>query len=458
MIILAMRIRIAQLERSARTARDAGSPSSDQDGQGDAQHPRGATRSVPAPGTSSRGDQRHPAHPPPVDQNGHRPDALTRRERALELVRRVHARGAARCPSRTVSDDAAARARAAPARRGTSRRRCASVRPRGTTRTRLEAVEAPAQQRERVGVAGGLASARPCTTLITRAPRPARGRAHQHVAGARSCAGLHAVDPRVRGRPGRCGSRPRARGCPTRSVASGVSTIRAKRRFAQQRAGERREVARAGVVARVVEADRVRVAGVRRARARAARSFICSTNASREPAMPSARSPRRRSRSRAAAPRAGRAPSSARPAQVDPRLGRHGVVGRRGEDVAGLRLARATAARSSASSCWRSARSASGRLANITVAVAASTTIAAWRGRDARRRRRGRGASAGAAASSTAASDEHAAARAHSRSLIFWPGDERLRVELGVQLLELLDGDARSSRRSPPSVSPVLTV
>ena len=244
---------------------------------------------------------------------------------------------------------------------------------------------------------------------------------------------------------------------PEASCASGMSTILAKRAALHQHAGEAGQVARRGVVAGLVEPDRVGVARVARARASAARAFISATNASREPETPSARvtaasfalsSSSASSRSCTVM----RSPCT----QVDPRLRGHRVVGGRGEDVARLRLLE----REQRGHQLRGAGDRAlcvGVLGEHHVPSRASTTMAARAPGTERRtlRRGGAGPRPPRRAQRPRASVRRPSSLAQ---LDLLARDQCLRVELGVQLLESLDRRSRSSAAMPPSVSPALTV
>ena len=104
-------------------------------------------------------------------------------------------------------------------------------------------------------------SALPSTAEISSTPSAPAG-ADQDVAGAERVAGLHPVRPGSRGAAACCGCRSAARGRRLRSSGAAGGGDPGEARDLEQPAAQRDQVGGAGVVARLVEADRVGVVGV----------------------------------------------------------------------------------------------------------------------------------------------------------------------------------------------------
>ena len=398
---------------TSRSARSRGRPA-----------PIGAPAAVPAPGTSLGRDQRHAPHRPARPRSTVTvPDPRARGERPVELVR-ARSRGAGRAGRRGRSATTrAARHELGRARRGTRRPPARPARARGRARARAGSGSSPQRSSASVSASRAASLGSPSTTLTTRAPRPAAGRAHEHVAGVRSVWPVFTPSPTGSGRSGRCGSSTtRGRGARLELGRRHVHDPR-EAPVAQQHARERGEVARGRVVAGLVEADRVRVARVVEAELARARRSSRRRSASREPETSSASVTAASfalSSSSASSRSCDRHPLAL--AQVDPRLRGHrrcspGAVNtspgvacssdeQRGHQLGGARD-RALARRGA----WRTSPCRRGRRPR-----SPPRRPDARRGAAPRRRRPGSGR-----APITAASGEHAPRERHSRSLIFWP-------------------------------------
>ena len=389
---------------------------------------------------------------PPVHEHADAADPRAGGQRPVELVRGAPP-GADALTRPHASAPARGAARARRARRGArspaSRHRPPAAERAGTRRKR------PSPQRSSASVSASRAASlgSPSTTLTTRPVACACRRPHQHVAGAQRVAGLDAGHERVARRSASCGSPPPAGGRPSASRATRRVDDAGEAPVAHEPGGQRGEVARGRVAARVVEPDRVRVARVvepeLRARAgssppRSAPWLPDTPRASVTAASLALSSSSASSRSATVIRSPGR--------QVDPRLRRRGVVGRRGEHVARPRPLEHQQRGHQLGGAGDRPALVRGRGRTCTCPSRASTTIAARR-LDRRRRGAAGGRGTGQRRGQRRPRRRRCARAASLAQLDLLAREQRLRVELRVELLEALHGHAGLLGDAPERVA-----
>ena len=410
-----------------------------------------STRNVPASGDLLSRDQRHAPYRPPIEQHCHGTDSGPGFEWPLHLVGRIRAPPDALAVAN--GEHRAAARNEAGAAVVVLDVRLGDHPPRVEDAHAVEAAESPAQQRERLGVARRLGRLAEHHADHARAAGAVRG-AHEHVARVRRIARLHPAHPRVFGDQVVAvvnHTRPRARIELRLRHVHGPGEARAL----HQHAGEAGQVARRGVVAGLVQPDRVGVARVLEPEVRGAGVHL------RHERLARPRDALReglRSVVRALEQQRLEQVVHGHPlalTQVDARLRGHRVVGGRGEDVARLRLLKGEQRGHQLCGAGDCALCV-GVLGEHHRAVAGVDHDGCPRARNRGRTLRRGGGGRGRRGEHNGQS-ERAAPELHSRSLIFWPATSASASSSGFS------SRSRStvvpvSAAMAPSVSPALIV